>query len=148
MGDLGSTPGLGRSPGAGHVNPLQNSCLENPCGQRSLVGYSPCGHKESDTTERLSTHTSIAFFLSSQCLQCMEMCSLLPLHCNTPNFALLAQVFAMVQKCPDSPPHQTSIPPALLYQLVFHIDYAMIFLCEMLMSGGHLLFNLQDKFTR
>ena len=25
-------------------------------GQRSLVGYSPCGHKESDTTERL-THT-------------------------------------------------------------------------------------------
>ena len=26
-------------------------------GQRSLVGYSPWGHKESDMTERLSTHT-------------------------------------------------------------------------------------------
>jgi len=26
------------------------------CGQRSLEGYSPQGHKESDTTERLSTH--------------------------------------------------------------------------------------------
>ena len=31
-------------------NPLQYSCLENSHGQRSLVGYSPWGHKESDTT--------------------------------------------------------------------------------------------------
>ena len=30
MGDLGSVPGLGRSPGEGHGNPLQYSCLENP----------------------------------------------------------------------------------------------------------------------
>ena len=29
-GDLGSVPGLGRSPGEGHGNPLQYSCLENP----------------------------------------------------------------------------------------------------------------------
>ena len=29
-GDLGSIPGLGRSPGGGHDNPLQYSCLENP----------------------------------------------------------------------------------------------------------------------
>ena len=54
-GDLGSIPGLGRSPGGGHGNPLQYSCLENPQGQRSLVGYSPWSHKESDTTEWLST---------------------------------------------------------------------------------------------
>ena len=50
-GDLGSIPGLGRSPGGGHGNPLQYFCLENPHGQRSLVGYSPCGYKELDTTE-------------------------------------------------------------------------------------------------
>ena len=30
VGDLGSIPGLGRSPGEGHGNPLQYSCLENP----------------------------------------------------------------------------------------------------------------------
>ena len=54
-GDLGSTPGLGRSPGGGHGNPLQCFCLENPHGQRSLVGYSPWGHKESDTAERLNS---------------------------------------------------------------------------------------------
>ena len=29
-GDLGSIPGLGVSPGGGHGNPLQYSCLENP----------------------------------------------------------------------------------------------------------------------
>ena len=50
-GDLGSIPGLGRSPGGGHGNPLHCSCLENLHGQRSLVGYSPWGHKESDMTE-------------------------------------------------------------------------------------------------
>ena len=55
MGDLGSLPGYGRSPTGGHDNPLQYSCLENPHGQRSLVGYSPRGHKESDKTEWLST---------------------------------------------------------------------------------------------
>ena len=38
----------------GMVNPLQYSCLENPHGQRSLVGYSPWGCKESDMTEGLS----------------------------------------------------------------------------------------------
>ena len=34
-GDMGSVPGWGRSPGRGHGNPLQCSCLENPHGQRS-----------------------------------------------------------------------------------------------------------------
>ena len=49
--DAGSIPGLGRSPGGGHGNPLQYSCLETLHGQRSLVGYSPEGHKEWETTE-------------------------------------------------------------------------------------------------
>ena len=47
-------PGLGRCPVGGHGNPLQYSCLENPHGQRSLVGYSLWDHWESDTTEQLS----------------------------------------------------------------------------------------------
>ena len=42
-------------PGGGHGNPLQYSCQENPHGQRSLVDFSPWGHKESDMTEQLST---------------------------------------------------------------------------------------------
>ena len=43
-------PRSGRSPGEGNGNPLQYSCLEIP---RTLLGYSPWGCKESDTTERL-----------------------------------------------------------------------------------------------
>ena len=39
--DLGSIPGSGRFPGGGHGNPLQDSCLESPHGQRSLEDYSP-----------------------------------------------------------------------------------------------------------
>ena len=50
-GDPGLIPGLGRSPGGGHGNPLQYSCLENPHGQRILAGYSPWGLKESDMIE-------------------------------------------------------------------------------------------------
>ena len=36
--DVGSIPGSGRSLGGGHGNSLEYSCLENPHGQRSLVG--------------------------------------------------------------------------------------------------------------
>ena len=53
--DLGSIPVLGRSPGGGKGYPVLYSCLENLHGQRSLVGCSPWGHQESDTTERWST---------------------------------------------------------------------------------------------
>ena len=49
--DAGLIPGLGRSLGGGLGIPLQYSCLEIPHGKRSLAGYSPWGHKESDTTE-------------------------------------------------------------------------------------------------
>ena len=45
------TPGSGRSPGEGNGYPLQYFCLGKSHGQRSLVGYGPWGHKESDMTE-------------------------------------------------------------------------------------------------
>ena len=51
ISNTGSIPESGRSPGGGHGNTLQCSCLENPHGQRSLVSYSPRGRKESDTNE-------------------------------------------------------------------------------------------------
>ena len=53
-GDPGLIPGSGRSPGEGNGYPLQYSCLENSSGQRSLAGYTPWGHKESDMTDWLS----------------------------------------------------------------------------------------------
>ena len=55
--DADLIPGSGRSPGVGHGNPFQYSCLENSMDrgashrQRSLVGYSSQGCKELDMTE-------------------------------------------------------------------------------------------------
>ena len=54
VGDLGSIPGLGRSPGEGKGYPLQYSGLEN---SPDYI-YSSRGRKESDTTQQLSlTHS-------------------------------------------------------------------------------------------
>ena len=60
-GNLVSITELGRSPGGGHGNPLQSSCLENPHAQRSLASYGPWGCKESDLSEWLSTAHSTSF---------------------------------------------------------------------------------------
>ena len=54
---------LGRSPGGGHCNPLQYSCLENAHGQRSLVGCSLKGRKESNMTKAIG-HACPCEFLS------------------------------------------------------------------------------------
>jgi len=50
-GDVGLIPRSGRSLGGGHDNTFQYSCLKKSRGQRSLVGYSPLGHKQSDMNE-------------------------------------------------------------------------------------------------
>ena len=52
VGDLSSIPGLGRSPGGGKWQPTPVFLPGESHGWRSLVGYSPWGDKESDTTER------------------------------------------------------------------------------------------------
>ena len=55
-GDLGSIPGLGRSPGEGKGDPLQYSGLKN-----SMECISPGGRKELDMTERLSLSFSMLY---------------------------------------------------------------------------------------
>ena len=69
-GDLGSIPGLGRSPGGGNGNPLQYSCLEN-CMDRGAWRATVHGvPKELDTTQQLKNNNQIlkdlaaAFLLS------------------------------------------------------------------------------------
>jgi len=66
-GDLGSIPGLGRSPGEGNGTPLQYSCLENPMGRgawwatvhrvaKSLQRVWLVGPKSLDMTDQLHIH--------------------------------------------------------------------------------------------
>ena len=94
VGHLALIPGLGRSPAGGHGNSFQYSCLENPNGQRSLVGYSPWGRKELDMTEWLSTaqHSTWMFLSASnpkshQCLLTLDYVKSLrkntAIHINT-----------------------------------------------------------------
>ena len=60
-GDLGSIPGLGRSSGEGHGNPLQYSCLENPMErgpwQATVRGVPKSRMKDSVTPGKANRHT-------------------------------------------------------------------------------------------
>ena len=47
--NVSSVPGLGRSPGGGHGNPLQYSCLENPM-DREVLWATVHGVTESEVT--------------------------------------------------------------------------------------------------
>ena len=58
--DMGSTPGSGRSPGEGHDNSLQYSCLKNPMDRgawRAIV------HKVAKSHTRMSTQTRIYIYI-------------------------------------------------------------------------------------
>ena len=63
----------------GREDPLEKAWQPTPVflpeesyGLRSLVGYSPCGHEESDTTERLSTCTLSTSHMSRLNIYCLE----------------------------------------------------------------------------
>ena len=62
VGGGGSIPSWGRSSGVGNGNPLQYSCLEKIYRPRNLAGYSPWGHNELGTTERLRLSLSYAYW--------------------------------------------------------------------------------------
>ena len=124
VGDLGLIPGLERSPGGGHGNPHQYSGLENPHGQRSLVGYSPWGCKELDVTAQLSTcmctHTHTRTYQFSSFAQlCLTLCD--PMDCSMPGFPvhhqLLEPTETHVHNVSDaiqpSHPQSSPSPPAL-----------------------------------
>ena len=55
--DMGSVPGLGRSPGGGHGNPLQYSCLENPMDRGPWWAIVHRVAKTWTRLKQLSTHT-------------------------------------------------------------------------------------------
>ena len=52
-GDVGLIPGLGKIPWSRKCQPTPVFLPGKSHGQRSLVGYSPWGHKESDTTQHM-----------------------------------------------------------------------------------------------
>ena len=57
--DTGLIPGWGRSPGGGHGNPLQYSCLENPMDRGAWLATVHGVTKSQTRLKQLSTHTSV-----------------------------------------------------------------------------------------
>ena len=68
MRDVGSIPGSGRSPGGGHGNPLQYSCLENLMDRGTWWATVHEITKESDTTESIACATFPGLGWYLQCL--------------------------------------------------------------------------------
>ena len=128
-GDLGLIPGLGRSSGEGNDNPLQYSGLKNPHGQRSLVGYSWWGCKESDMTERLKKKKSVndtqnIRIMKIRCLFVIKQCLVKRIKSIVPqNFVLFNNNGYLLDACiVQSATHRLSyfIPTATIWELYQH----------------------------
>ena len=102
-GDPVSTPEPGRYPGRGHRQPTPVFSPGEFHGQ--VAGYSPQGHKELDTTERL-THTqtlkleqALFFFPQNNCF----LCPLMNLSLETPT-SQMTSFLLFLGLCPTSLP--------------------------------------------
>ena len=72
--DMGSIPGLGRSPGGGHGNPLQYSCLENPMGRGALQATVHRIRKSWTQLRQLSMHTYMCACVYKYMCVCIYVC--------------------------------------------------------------------------
>ena len=132
--DKGSTPGPGRSPGRGHGNPLQYSCLRNPMDRGAwwaiVHRVTQSGHDWSDsacTAHRVSmvylcNQDPVQF--SSAAQLCLTLCD--PMHCSTPGFPVHHQLPELAQthvhRIGDAiqPSHPLSSPPPPAFNLSQH----------------------------
>ena len=74
LGDSGSIPGLGRSPGEEHGNPLQYSCLENPMDRGAWWATVHGGCKKLDTTEATQyAHACISMCMYIYDIHCIPI---------------------------------------------------------------------------
>ena len=71
--DAGVIPGLGRSPGEGHGNPLQYYCLENPMDREAWRAIVHRVAKTQTRLKRLSTLVSVKCSGISVCINCMYL---------------------------------------------------------------------------
>ena len=62
--DMGSIPGLGRSLGRGHGNPLQYSCLKNPMDREALQATVDRVAQSRTGLKPLSTHAHVLYIVA------------------------------------------------------------------------------------
>ena len=95
-GDLGLTPGSGRSLGEGNGNPLQYSWPGEFHGQKSLVGYSSWGCKESDMTEHRHVYVYVYTYIYVPMYLYVCLCAYRYTE-------IASRLFMFVYKCPSQP---------------------------------------------
>ena len=71
VGDMGSIPGSGRSPGGGHGNPLQYSCLENPMDKGAWWATVYRATVRLNRSNLAHTHTDVKERKSGLALHCL-----------------------------------------------------------------------------
>ena len=122
-GDLGSIPGLGRSPGGGHGHPLQYSCLENPMDRGAWRGLQSMGSHRvghdlvTEHAHRLSSPTPLALSRpTTTILPCfISLVMLMQFQfMSTAKLCLLPLKLRFPAHCPDplstNPPYPTQLP--------------------------------------
>ena len=99
VGDLGSIPGLGRSPGEGNGNQLQYSCLENPMDRGAWwailhrVAKSRTRLRDFTMSHCLDSVSSVQF--SSVAQSCLTLCD--PMNRSTPGLPVHHQLLEYTQ---------------------------------------------------
>ena len=88
-GDVGSTPGSGRSPGVGNDNPLQYSRVENPIDTGAWQATVQWGCKEPNATEHACRHACVPFYSVWFSSLHMEFFKILISHPNHKDAALI-----------------------------------------------------------
>ena len=113
VGDRGSIPVSGRSPGEGNGNPLQYSCLENPMDRGA---WWATVHWVTKSWTRLSDFTSLHFTSVAQ--SCLTLCDPmnrsmpgLPIHHQLPEFTH-THVHRVSDATQASHPPSSPSPPA------------------------------------
>ena len=120
--DLGSIPGLGRSPGEGTGNPLQYSRKCHEC--RSLVGYNPWDHRVVPDWATSLVEGKLKTDVSMTCLV-IRTCCLIPMS-NVKNSIYSAFWHLLVSAAPKRN-LSTSMPPGPWIHM-FYSHYLGIFL--------------------
>ena len=85
--DVGLIPGSGRSPGGGHGNPLQYSCVENSMDRRAWRATVHRVAKSRTWLKQLSSHTHMHWQLLFGCSVVSDSCD--PIDCSMPSFPVL-----------------------------------------------------------
>ena len=112
-GDLGSIPGSGKSPGGGHSNPLQYSCLENPTDRGAWQATQSMGSQRVGHDWVTNTHTVTLWWAFLLVSSLRVLCVL----ASTQNLTSAPTIASLAPGLPDQGEHTVSVTWPLFQML-------------------------------